>query len=135
MAGPNLSVLDDVLADRKVDPGEADTLVVVTDHERRDLNDVALLLGLPMTAVEQTLETSSTFAGGCDMPIGSLRLSPGDRICFTGETSMPRDDLQAFALAAGLEATSTVSKKARTLGTAVISEPKFHQLLAILRER
>jgi DNA polymerase-3 subunit epsilon len=90
---------------------------VVTDHERRDLNDVALPLGLPMTAVKQALETSSTSAGGCDMPIGSLRLSPGDRICFTGEMSMPRDELQALALAlaAGLEVTSTVSKKTTML--------------------
>lgn len=185
MADSYLAVLDDVLADRKVDPGEADALValaadlgldrgaaeglhrayltslaraawedgVVTEHERRDLDNVALLLGLPVTAVDQALESGRTFTGGGDMPAGSLRLAPGDRICFTGEMSMPREDLQAVARAAGLRVTSTVSgktamlvcadadsmsgkaKKARALGTVVISEPKFHHLLAAMAAR
>jgi hypothetical protein len=98
------------------------------------------------------LVDAPTFAGG-DVPHGTLRLIPGDRICFTGEMSMPRSDLQGLALAAGLEVSSGVSKKttmlvcadtdamsgkarkARDLGTTVISEPKFHQLLAAMDER
>jgi DNA polymerase-3 subunit epsilon len=184
MADPYLSVLDDVLADRKIDTGEADALValaedlgldrptveelhlayltslaraawedgIISELEHQDLDDVALLLGLPSSAVEQALDAGRTFTGG-DVPIGTLRLSPGDRLCFTGEMSMPRSDLQGLALAAGLDVSAGVSKKttmlvcadadslsgkarkARDLGVTVISEPKFHQLLAAMDGR
>lgn len=182
MADPYLSVLDDALADRRIDPAEADALValaadleldraaveglhrgyltslaraawedgVITEHERRDLDDVAVLLGLPATEVEDALEAGRTFTGGAAAPIGALRLHPGDRICFTGQMSRPREELGAIAEAAGLRVSGSVSgkttmlvcadayslsgkaKKARATGTTVISEPKFHQLLANL---
>lgn len=182
MADAYLAVLDDVLADRRVDPGEGDALVelsgelgldraaveglhqaylvslaraawedgVITELERRDLDDVAVLLGLAMADVEQALQAGLTFTGGAELPAGSLRFSSGDRICFTGQMSLPREDLQALATAAGLQVTGSVSgktaflvcadadsmsgkaKKARAAGTTVISEPKFHQLLAAL---
>src|SRR5512135_3218891 len=35
----------------------------------------------------------------------------GDRICFTGQMSLPREDLEAIATAAGLRVTGSVSKK------------------------
>jgi DNA polymerase-3 subunit epsilon len=183
MADSYLSVLDDVLADRKIDTGEADALValaedlgldrptveelhlayltslaraawedgIISKLEHQDLDDVALLLGLASSAVEQALNAGRTFTGG-DVPIGTLRLNPGDRICFTGEMSMPRSDLQALALASGLHVSAGVSKKttmlvcadadslsgkarkARDLGVTVISEPKFHQLRAAMDE-
>jgi DNA polymerase-3 subunit epsilon len=183
MADSYLAVLDDALADRKVDLEEADALVelaadlgldrpaaedlhrtyltslaraawedgVVTEHERRDLDDVAVLLGLPLTAVEEALAAGRGFTGGsAALPVGSLRLTAGDRICFTGEMSRPREELVTLAEAAGLRVTSAVSgktamlvcadadsmsgkaKKARAAGTTVISEPKFHQILAAM---
>jgi DNA polymerase III subunit epsilon len=182
MADSYLAVLDDVLADRRVDPGEADALValaadlgldravveglhqgyltglaraawedgIITEHERQDLDDVALLLGLPAASVERALEAGRAFTGGASAPAGTLRLHPGDRICFTGQMSRPREELTAIAEAAGLRVSGSVSgktamlvcadahslsgkaKKARAAGTVVISEPKFHQLLADL---
>jgi DNA polymerase-3 subunit epsilon len=108
------------------------------------------LLGLPLAAVDEALEAGRGFTGGAALPSGSLRLTAGDRICFTGEMSRPREELVALAEAAGLKVTSGVSgktamlicadadsmsgkaKKARALGPDVISEPKFHQLLAAM---
>lgn len=180
MADAYLAVLDDVLADRKVDPKEADSLVelatelgldrgtvkdlhhrylqslaraawedgLVEEHEREDLEDVALLLGLSAHDVDEALDAARGFAGSSSTPAGSIELAPDDRVCFTGEMSRPRADLQAMAMAAGLVVTSSVSRKttvlvcadadsmsgkarkAREVGTTVISEPKFHQLLS-----
>jgi DNA polymerase-3 subunit epsilon len=187
-----LSVLDDVLADRRIDPGEADELVdlavgfgldrssvgtlhrryllglaraawedgQVTELERQDLFDVAELLGLPRAAVAEAIDavrayspssdTPSPSSDAPDVPRGSLTLSAGDRICFTGDMSRPRTELRAVAEAAGLVVTGSVSGKttvlvcadaaslsgkaqrARQLGTTVISEPKFHQLMAAM---
>jgi DNA polymerase-3 subunit epsilon len=185
MADSYLAVLDDVLADRKVDAGEEDALVdlagelgldraavedlhrsyltslaraawedgVVTHLERGDLEDVAVLLGLPVDEVERALEAGRTFTRAADMPGGSLSLAQGDRVCFTGQMSLPREDLAAIASQAGLCVTGSVSKKttflvcadadsmsgkarkAREVGTIVISEVKFHHLLAALREQ
>lgn len=183
MTDSYLAVLDDVLADRKIDAGEQDVLVdlagelgldravvvdlhrryltslaraawedgIVTHLERRDLEDVAVLLGLPAAEVERALEAGRTFTRAVDLPAGSLRLTPGDRICFTGQMSLPREGLVALADLAGLRVTGSVSKKttflvcadadslsgkarkAREVGTIVISEVKFHHLLAALR--
>jgi DNA polymerase-3 subunit epsilon len=180
MADPYLAVLDDALADRRIDTSEADALVavagewgldrptvealhvgyltslaraawedgVVTDAERQDLVDVADLLGLPEDAVDEALRAGRTFTGGGTVPSGSMQLKPGDRICFTGEMSRPREELQALATAAGLVVTAAVSgrtailvcadadslsgkaRKARDKGVTIVSEPKFHQLVA-----
>lgn len=177
-----LAVVDDVLADRRVDSTEADALVslaanlgldrpaaerlhcdylrslaraawedgVIESHERADLNDVAILLGLPISTVDDALEAARAFTSEAQTPLGSIRLRAGDRLCFTGEMSMLRDDLVALAETAGLVVTSTVSRKtsvlvcadadslsakarkAREAGVIVISEPKFHQLLAAM---
>lgn len=180
-ADPYLAVLDDVLADRRVDAGEADGLLAlaadlsldrdtvislheryltslaraawedgfIEDHELFDLKQVAALLGLPESAVGVALERGRGFTGA--LPSGALSLSPGDRVCFTGEMSRPRADLEALAAAAGLVPVSNVSRKtsflvcadaeslsgkarkAREVGTTVISEPKFMQLLSHAR--
>jgi DNA polymerase-3 subunit epsilon len=179
MADAYLGVLDDALADRKVDAGEADALVelaadlgldrpttttlhldylrslaraaweddVIEPHEREDLAEVAALLGLTDSDVDQALETARTFTGRTDTPSGTLRLAPGDRVCFTGQMSRPRSELAELAAHAGLDVATGVSKKttvlvcadadsmsgkarkARDLAVTVISEPKFHQLL------
>jgi DNA polymerase III subunit epsilon len=183
MADPYLSVLDDALADRRIDRDEADGLVAlsedlaldrrtvtelhrrylvslaraawedgqVTEREREDLFEVAALLGLPRDTVEDAVEAGRIFAGPPDVPAGSLRLSPGDKICFTGEMSRPREELRSLAEDVGLIVTGSVSRKttvlvcgdadsqsgkarrAREVGITVISEPKFHQLVSALR--
>jgi DNA polymerase-3 subunit epsilon len=183
MADPYLAILDDALADRRIDAGEADGLVSlakdlgldrstvtqlhqrylvslaraawedgqVTEREREDLFEVAALLGLPRTAVDEAIEAGQVFTGPPTGPLGTLRLSPGDRVCFTGQMSRPREDLIQLAETAGLVVTGSVSRKttvlicgdadsqsgkarrARELGTIVISEPKFHQLVTALR--
>lgn len=115
-----------------------------------DLPIASDLRGYLFAAVEQALDAGRTFAGGAGTPSGTLCLHPGDRICFTGQMSRPREELEAIAEAAGLRVTGSVSgktamlvcadahslsgkaTKARASGTVVVSEPKFHQLLADL---
>ena len=116
---------------------------VIEAQERRDLGDVAVLLGLALADVDAALEAALAFTGD-NTPAGTLRLHPGDRVCFTGQMSQPRAELAGLAADAGLEVCVGVSKKttmlicadadsmsgkarkARDLGVIVISEPKFH---------
>jgi DNA polymerase III subunit epsilon len=123
---------------------------IIEDHERRDLDEVAVLLALPPSAVDRALAEGEVFTGGSVVPTGSLRLRPGDRVCFTGQMNTGRDELTALASRAGLRVMGNVSRrtvvlvcadadsmsgkarKARDIGTKVISEPKFHHLLALL---
>ncbi|NLT53123.1 MAG: hypothetical protein GXX79_00840 [Actinomycetales bacterium] len=135
---------------------------VLTDHGRADLDDVAVLLGLPGAAVQEALRDRRDLPGrrdpwdgrgfGCGTAevLGSLRLRSGDRICFTGEMSLSREELTARAVRAGLRVTSAVSRmttmlvcadadslsgkarRARELGIRMVSEPKFHQLLTTM---
>jgi DNA polymerase-3 subunit epsilon len=77
---------------------------VVTDEEHRDLDGVALLLGLPAAAVDEALATPRT---------GRERwqLRPGDLVVFTGATTPPREDRQRDAAAAGLAVGDSVTQE------------------------
>jgi DNA polymerase-3 subunit epsilon len=81
---------------------------VVTDEEHRDLDGVALLLGLPVAAVDEALAAPRT---------GRERwqLRPGDLVVFTGATTPPREDRQRDAAAAGLAVGDSVTRKTRLL--------------------
>jgi DNA polymerase-3 subunit epsilon len=124
---------------------------VVTDAERADLRDVAGLLGLPAADVDAALSHART-AGVSPLPIrDDAALYAGQCVVFTGDSRTPRDELTARAVAAGLKVTTAVSRKttavvvadaasqsskakrARELGTRIISEPVFLQLVAAVR--
>jgi DNA polymerase-3 subunit epsilon len=175
-----LAVLDQVLEDRQIDPGEARALEElaeslgvcgpdlerahhgyllalaqaawadgsVTETELADLRAVAQLLGLPGTAVRQALDVARTAPqAGTAHASHERLLCVGMRVCFTGEMSIDRAELERRAAAAGLRVTGSVSgktdvlvvadaasmstkaRRARELGTRVIAEPVFLDLL------
>lgn len=87
---------------------------VVTDTERRDLLEVATLLGLTSADVTCAL----TAAEGCRQPSewGRFRLAFGDTVAFTGQMHGPRDEWERKAAAVGLTVTSGgVTKRTRLL--------------------
>ncbi|CAB4616142.1 unannotated protein [freshwater metagenome] len=117
---------------------------VVSDFERSDLSQVALLLGV------SEWEELLTKRGPKEFAIGRMSGIPeGASVCFTGEMSLPRPVLSERAVNCGLIVKSGISKKldllvvadtdsmsgkakkARELGTRIVSEAVF---LAILEE-
>lgn len=94
---------------------------VVTEEERRDIEQVAVLLGVPPGAATAVLaEASARQADGTGgrtgrATVGGLVLCPGDRVVFTGEMTHERDDLVAMAEEAGLRVTSAVSGRTAVL--------------------
>jgi len=118
----------------------------VTDAERADLLQVALLLDLPpdeaLTILHDTRRTPQ-YPNHRQSP----DLRPGDKVVFTGDMGMNRADIEALATAAGLRVTTAVSTKtalvvaadpytqsgkastARKLGIRLVTEQVFlHQL-------
>jgi DNA polymerase-3 subunit epsilon len=117
---------------------------VVTDDERADLNQVAVLLGLSLSDVHQALNT----------PRGAhaterFRLRAGDQVCLTGQMSRPREAIEADAVERGLIAGGLTKKtrllvaadpdsqsgkaaKARSYGVPVVTEEAFIRLLETL---
>lgn len=83
---------------------------VVTTDERRDLDGVALLLGLPASAVDDALRDADQ-----TVRRERWRLRAGDQVVFTGAMIPPREDWQREALAAGLQVGDGVTKKTRLL--------------------
>ena len=47
------------------------------------------------------------------IPVNARALHTGDAVCITGNTTTPRDELEARAAGAGLRITSAVSRKTR----------------------
>jgi DNA polymerase-3 subunit epsilon len=120
----------------------------VSETELADLSAVAQLLGLTGTAVNQALHAARTAPQAGPAHASHERaLCVGMRVCFTGEMNLDRAELERRAAAAGLRVTSSVSAKtdvlvvadaaslstkarrARQLGTRVIAEPVFLNLL------
>jgi len=118
----------------------------VTDAERADFLDVALLLDVPpgeaLIILADTRQAPPQPSG--DQPTA---LRPGDKVVFTGDMEMNRADIEALATAAGLRVTTSVSSKtalvvaadpytqsgkaqtARKLGIRLVTEQVFlHQL-------
>jgi DNA polymerase III subunit epsilon len=94
---------------------------VVTETERTDLHAVASLLGLSGELVEDTLtKEANGFTSGPQQralrpAIGGLTLQPGDKIVLTGDMTCPRRDWVERATEAGLQITTSVSRKTRVL--------------------
>jgi len=128
---------------------------VATEEEVRDIVVVAMLLGLSeeqalaaihgAATAEATcvaLPDDSAFAPGC------FRLSPGDRVVFTGDMLVPREVWIGRAADAGLIAHPSVTKgvalvvaadpdslsgkarKAASYGIPIVTEQAFSGMLA-----
>lgn len=83
----------------------------VTSAERDDLCEVASLLSLPETEVDDALDATGP-GTACPVPqVSGFRLTPGATIVFTGDMCLPRDEWIARAEAAGLTTHSSVTKK------------------------
>lgn len=92
---------------------------VVTDDERADLDAVATALGLGDADVDDALEwaVEHRAADHAQSPVGAgFVLESGDRIVFTGELSMSRDEWVSRIVRAGL-ATGGVSKSTKAVVT------------------
>jgi DNA polymerase-3 subunit epsilon len=89
---------------------------LITDDERRDMDSVAMLLGLDDQIVARVLdEEQATGARTSVVTVGGLALRPGDKIVLTGTMRRARSEIQQRAADAGLRITSAVSKKTRVL--------------------
>ena len=171
-----LNLLDQVLEDRKIDSEEADVLFEfaiasglsqdrvaglhaafvanlcaiaaadgdVTPLERRDIEQVANLLAI--NDWEELLIPSTTRRRA--LPSKESGLSPGVSVCFTGEMSVSRPELERRSVEAGLTLKGGVSKKldllvvadadsmsgkarkARELHIRIVSEPVFLRMLS-----
>jgi DNA polymerase-3 subunit epsilon len=121
---------------------------VVTDHERSDIEHVAVLLGLTRADAQQALDSARAGAERRTRSADRIAATPGDRVVFTGEMSRPRAELQRQAISAGLVPTGSISgktsllviadpysqsgkaRKARDLGARIISEQVFDEVCA-----
>lgn len=124
---------------------------VVTDVERRDLLEVATLLGLAPEDVEIAMTTTRDKQQAPKW--GRFQLKPGDIVAFTGQMNGPRDDWERKAVSAGLNVTSGgvtqrtrllvasdpdslsgKAGKARQYGIPIITEGAFAKLLERMGE-
>jgi DNA polymerase-3 subunit epsilon len=121
---------------------------VVTDTEFGELVLVAGMLGLPSDLVHVSLDRVERLR----LPAASsdgFRLRRGDQVVFTGDLSVPRDQLVALAQEAGLrhggvnkstrvvvaadpDSMSGKAAKARSYGIPVITEAAFARMMADL---
>jgi len=121
---------------------------VVTDAETAELHGVASMLGLPASLVGLSLRRASQLLRP-SVRETRCRLSPGDKIAFTGALSVPRDQLELLSAQAGLrpgsvtkdtrvvvaadpDSASGKAAKARSCGIPVITEAAFARLLGDL---
>jgi DNA polymerase-3 subunit epsilon len=82
----------------------------VTEAERADLLQIALLLDIPPAETLTVLhDARHTPRQPTSHQAAALR--PGDKVVFTGDMDMNRADLEALAAAAGLRVTTSVSSK------------------------
>ncbi|MFC8620408.1 exonuclease domain-containing protein [Micromonospora purpureochromogenes] len=87
---------------------------VLTPAERHDLDQVAGLLGLQHSDVDQALAAAATDIPRQRRP-DAWRLQPGDNVVFTGAMEPPRWEWEEEAEAVGLQVGNTVTKKTRLL--------------------
>ncbi|MDQ3576857.1 MAG: exonuclease domain-containing protein [Actinomycetota bacterium] len=92
---------------------------VLTDHERRDVETVAILLGLNQDTVERVLSEEESAANtSSTVSLGGLALRPGDKVVLTGAMRRDRGEIRELAIAAGLRVMTAVSKKTRVVAAA-----------------
>ncbi|MGC5022591.1 exonuclease domain-containing protein [Micromonospora sp. DT47] len=87
---------------------------VLTSDERHDLDQVAGLLGLQRSDVDQALTAAATDIPRQRRP-DAWRLQPGDLVVFTGAMEPPQWEWEEDARAAGLNVGDNVTKKTRLL--------------------
>lgn len=121
---------------------------VVTDEERRDVEAVAVLLGLGPVDAARVLAEERIVTCELRPQVGGLRLQPADVVVLTGTmTQGTREELADAARTAGLRVTSAVSRRttvlvaadpdslsgkartARTHGVPIIGEDAFLRAL------
>lgn len=126
---------------------------VVTDDERKDLLDVADLLGLARQEVDIALWNAQN-GNGARPALGGFRLKPGDLVVFTGQMTCPRDQWERRAIDLGLrvngknvtngtcllvaadpDSQSGKADKARRYGIPIVTETAFAKLLNELEIR
>ena len=124
---------------------------ILTDDERRDVDTVATLLAIDLVTVERILTATRSAHSSVDrarLNVTGLALQPGDTVVLTGTMQRGRAEITAQARAAGLRATSGVSRQttvlvaadpdslsgkardARLLGVPVVNEQTFLCALA-----
>lgn len=121
---------------------------VVTPAERAELHELARLLGVGVDDAEGILASGRAADSSVVPVLEGLVLRVGDRIAFTGNTEVPREQLAARAQTAGLRVTSSVShltslvvvedalsqsakaKAARQHGVPMVVEQVFLRLLS-----
>ncbi|MFI6708799.1 hypothetical protein ACIBF7_20350 [Nonomuraea sp. NPDC050478] len=86
---------------------------IVTPSERRELDLVAALLGLGLTAVEAALASGD--APRHPSASGGFRLQPGDLVVFTGEMEGGRETWEERARQAGYVPHGNITKRVRLL--------------------
>lgn len=113
----------------------------ITDEERATILELNEQLGLPSELANELLTTPQQ--GACD---GGLQLSTGDRVTFTGQLDLPREEWEKRAAAVGLnvggvtkksallvaahpDSMSGKARKAREYGIPIVGEKVFAQLL------
>jgi len=84
-----------------------------------DLAHVARLLGVPAGAAAEALDAAKTDTPA-PVPSSSRPLKPGMAVCFSGEGTPPKDELERRARDAGLRVASGVSKK---LDAVILDDP------------
>ncbi|MGV9308720.1 exonuclease domain-containing protein [Nonomuraea sp. NPDC003727] len=82
---------------------------IVTNAERRELEIVTALLGLPDAAVEEALKVDTVPVA----PVRRFVLHPGDQVVFTGEMDDDREVWEGRARQAGYLPHPNVTKKVR----------------------
>lgn len=88
---------------------------VVTREERRDLEAVAIALGLDPSEVKSVLTDERRSDDPTTLSAGGLVLRPGDRIVLTGDMKLARTEIAGRATTAGLRVTGTPSSKTRVV--------------------
>lgn len=125
---------------------------VLTDAEMADLQEVAHLLALTPEDLQRALQDAASAPR--DLPDSAGFLSPGDRVVITGDTLLvPRQELEQMTVDAGLRLVSAVSgktkllvvadphtqtrkaQKAREVGTRIVGEAVYLQMLEVLGVR
>lgn len=116
----------------------------ITDEERETIIELNEQLGLPSELATELLTTPQQ--GVCDV---GLQLSAGDRVTFTGQFDLPREEWEKRATAVGLnvggvtkksallvaanpDSMSGKARKAREYSIPIVGEKTFAQLLQSL---
>ena len=128
---------------------------IVSDSERRDLHQVAKLVGQDDSMLDQLLESAAaSLASARSKPIQFENLLRGQRVCFTGQLQcaingqpISRDIAEALANQSGLIVASSVTKsldilvvadpntqsgkakKARSYGVRILSDAVFWRMI------